>query len=100
MRDLQEIKELLRDNSKVLSQILLVLTEGVDSSPTPEPEPEPEPEKTTEELEKALRIGLNAFQARGGVPKSLIFAVLGEELKTGQMTRDQIVAMLNNPEVQ
>ena len=98
MRDLQEIKELLRDNNKLLSQILLVLNE-----PEPIEEQErstEEQERSTEELERSLRKGLKSFQDRGGVPKSLIFAVLGEELKTGQMTREQIVATLNNPEVQ
>ena len=101
MRDINRI-------ANALERIADALTDKVEQKPTltvatpPEIPPEipPEPKQTRDELEKAVRKGLYAFQNRGGSPRALTFAILGKELKTLEMDEEQLIAVLNHKEVQ
>jgi len=100
MRDMQEIKALLQKNNEILLKLVEILGDGAEPIEEPIEEPTPEPKQTRDELEKVVRKGLYAFQNRGGDPRALTFAILGNKLKTLEMDEDQLLAVLNHKEVQ
>ena len=97
MRDINRI-------ANALERIADALTDKAEQKPTltvaTPPETPPKPKQTRDELEKAVRKGLYAFQNRGGSPRALTFAILGKELKTLEMDEEQLIAVLNHKEVQ